>query len=210
MISLSYSSLNILHTCRHNWINKTMGIPQEEKPFFEKGKQLHRIIQDHVARIKVDKDLKHILIEFPIVEQVDFDPRCKFTFRWPYAGETYDFIGFIDGLDPENKRFLEIKSGVKMWSVGQFQKAIQRKIYALARPDFQEAYLITCLSDLTEWKTTPPKLFKVPLTDQDRKDATDWINAGIEILNSGDFMTDLVNGKCFDPYCYWGKNCQFK
>jgi len=191
-----------------------MCIPQEEKPFFEKGKALHRIIQDHVARIKVDNRLKHILIHFPIVEERDFDPRCKFSFKHEHAGETYDFIGFIDGLDPENKRFLEIKSGVSLWSIGKFQQAVQRKIYALARPDFQEAYLITCLSDESTWSTNLPKLFKVPLTDQDRKDATEWINKGIDILNEGNFLSDLqiIDGKptCTDPWCYWGSRCQWK
>lgn len=210
MISLSYSSLSILYNCPHNWLNKMSGIPQEKKVFFEKGKVLHRIIQDHVARIKTDNRLKHILINFPIVEQVDFDPRCKFSFKFEHGLETYEFIGYIDGLDPDNKRFLEIKSGVNFWSVGKFQQAVQRKIYALARPDFQEAYMITCLSDELVWATNPPKLFKLPLTDQDRVDATKWIDGGIDLLNKGDFTSDLVNGKCVDRYCYWGKNCQFK
>lgn len=183
-----------------------MGIKAEERPEWEQGKRIHRIVQDHVSRKIVDNRLKHILYKFPIVEEVDFDERCKFEFEF----NGYKIIGFLDGINLKNKRFLEIKSSDPVWSVGRFQKAIQRKIYALARPDLTNAVLITCSKRTANWHLHPAKIFKVPLTEQDRKEAREWITAGIKILESGNFKSDLVDGKCIDFRCYWGANCSFK
>lgn len=206
MIQLSYSSLNILHTCPHNWLNKQMGIPQPEKPEWAQGKKVHQIIQAHVSGKKQHKDLKHIKFRFPVVEEKDFDDRCRFEFDF---GKGF-VIGFMDGIDEKSKRFLEIKSADPQWSLGKFQKSMQRKLYAHARPEFTEAILITCSKNIDSWMRNPPKVYKVPLTEQDRKDAFEWILAGFEILESGNFTTDLVDGKCLDPRCWWGASCQFK
>jgi len=215
MIQLSYSTLNMIYQSSHNWLNKQMGIKPEERPEWEVGKKIHRIIQDHVSGKKLHLNLKHIKHTFPVVEEVDFDERCKFNFDCNFAGKDiknkYNIIGFIDGLDPENKRFLEIKSSDPLWSVGKFQNTMQRKVYALAKPEFTEAVLITCTKKIENWDRVPAKIFKVPLTDQDRKEARDWILGGIRIIESGEFTGGLdENGKCTNPWCYFGKNCQFK
>lgn len=184
-----------------------MGFKQPDNIYFREGKICHRIIQDHVARIKTHKSLKHILYQFPIVEIEDFDPRCKFEFEV----DSYTIIGYYDGLNWKNKRFLEIKSSSTLWTMGKFQKAIQRKIYALANPKkLDEACLITGSRKPADWKTQPPKFYKVPLTQQDRDEALTWIKEGIKIIKAGEFTSDLVDGKCVDPRCYWGENCQFK
>lgn len=182
-----------------------MNIPQPEKIEWEEGKICHRIIQDHVSRIKVDDRLKHILITFPVVETVDFDKNCYFEFP---MGD-YLIRGYYDGLDIENGRFLEIKSG-SSWSFSKYQKSFQRKLYALSNPNFKEAYLITCPRSPEEWNKNPPKTFKLPCTEEDRAEAKQWILDGIKILEAGDFKTDLVNGKCEDRYCFWGNQCLFK
>ena len=205
MIKLSFSSLDLLHNHPHCWLNKMLGIPQPSKPEWEEGKICHRIIQDHVARIKVDDRLKHILVTFPTVEVKDFDKNCYFEF--PMEG--YLIRGYYDGLDIENGRFLEIKSGTS-WSFGKYQKSFQRKLYALSNPAFKKAFLILCARFPEEWKQNLPKTFKLPCTDQDREEAKQWILDGIKILEAGDFKTDLVDGKCVDRYCYWGDNCSFK
>lgn len=213
MVKLSFSSLDILHNHPHCWLLKQMGIPQPENIYMKEGKTCHRLIQDHVARIKTDDRLKHILINFPIVERgiwdkekKMFDPDCWFEFP---VGD-YLIRGYYDGLDLENKRFLEIKSSSTLWSMVKFQESMQRKLYALAHPELEEAYLITCSRQPEDWVKELPKVYKCPLTPQDRLQAQEWINEGIKILEVGDFKSDLVEGKCLDPYCYWGKNCQFK
>ena len=87
---------------------------------------------------------------------------------------------------------------------------MQRKIYALGRKDLKEAILITCSKNPDNWKKAPPKVFKAPLTDQDKQDATEWIIKAIDLLEAGDFAGGLEDGKCTDPYCYFGCNCSFK
>lgn len=211
-MKLSYTSLNSLHN-GHEWLNKQMGIPVPDYPFLKAGKKAHRIIQDHVAGIKKDDRLSHIDIEFPIVEKVDFDPECKF--EMDLNGE-YKLRGYIDGLDPDNKRFLEIKTSSTPWSMGKFKRAMQRKVYALALREYEEAYIITGSKDPTEWEKNPPKLYSMKLTKEDRDDARDWIIKGIEILNSGDFTGGLdEDGRC--EGCFWNMpryghlaNCHFK
>lgn len=210
MVRLSFSSLSILYDCPHNWLNKQMEIPQEEQIYFKEGKICHRIIQDHVARIKTHNSLKHILHKFPIVERVDYDPRCKFEIE---VGGC-KIIGYYDGLNWPLRKYMEVKSSSTLWTLGKYQRSIQRKIYALGSPVLEEGILITCSRNPADWKNQPPKVLKVPLTKGDREQATEYILGGIEILKAGNFLSDLeiIDGKptCTDFRCYWGKNCRFK
>lgn len=213
MIRLSYTSLNNLHN-GHEWLNKQMGIPLPDYPFLREGKEAHRIIQDHVSGKKKDKRLKHIEIEFPIVEEKDFDERCKFSFNIESQTGKYEIIGFIDGLDKKNKRFLEIKTSGKAWSMKKFRDSTQRKLYALADPTFKDAYIITGNKDPEAWDKDPLKLYSVSVTADDRAYAIDWILKGIEILEEGDFSGGLKDGKCTG--CFWNMdrykdiaNCNF-
>jgi hypothetical protein len=106
---------------------------------------------------------------------------------------------------------LEIKVSNVPWSVIKFQQLFQRKIYALARPDFSETIGITAVRNPEQWKLDQPKVYKIPNTNKDRQEARDWILGGIKIIESGDFKGGLdENGKCTDPRCYYGVNCQFK
>ena len=212
MIRLSYTSLNNLHN-GHEWLNKQMGIPVPDYPFLTAGKDAHRIIQDHVSGKKKDKRLKHIEINFPIVEEVDFDERCKFVFKM----DGYEIMGFIDGLDKKNKRFLEIKTSSTPWSMSKFKNAMQRKLYSLALHDlgYKEAYLITGSKDPEEWESNPPKLYSLEITEKDRSDASQWILQGINILESGKFTGGLDN-EGFCEGCFWNMpryqqlaNCNF-
>jgi len=203
-----------------------MGLKPEERVWWSQGKKAHAIIQAHVSGKTTDPRLAHIKFTFPIVEERDFDKRCKFDFdvrgcltvhtpktledeKFLMRGE-YNLIGFYDGLDYKNNRFLEIKSSDPLWSVGKFQKAMQRKIYALADPLLSEAILITCSKNPDNWVKQPAKIFKVPLTDQDREEASDWITKAIELLEKGNFTGGLEDSVCTDPYCYFGCNCSFK
>ena len=88
---------------------------------------------------------------------------------------------------------------------------MQRKIYALAKPEYTETICITCSKNVEEWKNEKPKLFRVPTTQRDRDEAIKWILGGIEIIESGDYTGGLnKEGKCINPRCYYGVNCQFK
>jgi hypothetical protein len=212
MIRLSYTSLNNLLN-GHEWINKQMGIPVPDYPFLREGKEAHRIIQDHVSGKKKHELLSHISIEFPIVEQKDFDERCKFTIP---INEKYEVIGYVDGFNPEIGNLLEIKSSSTNWSMTKFRDSIQRKIYSLAFPEYEESYLITGSKDPEEWKNDPPKLYSIHLSPEDKKEALEWITEGIKVLESGKFDGGL-DSEGFCTGCFWNMprfqdiaNCHFK
>lgn len=210
MITLSYSTINncLQPENSHNWLNKQMGIQVPDNIYFQGGKRLHRLAQDHLSGKVPDERLKHINYTFPIVEEVDFDERCRFVVK---ITEEVNIHGFVDADDPENKRFGELKFSGKMWSLGQFHRSIQRKIYALAHPTYTEAIGITALLDDSKWNIEKPKAYKLPLTQKDRDEALAWIMKAVTLWKSGNFKGGLNDeGKCTDPRCYYGANCQFK
>lgn len=196
----------------HTWLNKQMGAKKPDQEYFRKGKEIHRIIQDHLAGIKLDDRCNFIDRAFEVVELEDFDPNCRFELPIKTIGDLeYCLYGFIDGkdklVDPET--ILEIKSGSTLWSIGQYVGSIQRKLYGLANPTVKENYLVTVHSDIDLWTRIKPKRFVVPVLPKDREDALLFVNKAIDIIESGDFTSDLVDGKC-TGFCSYGNNCLFK
>lgn len=211
MITLSFTSLSGLHEHPHYWLNKMMGAKMPEWDFFTKGKEGHRIIQDHVSGVKIDERLPGITYKFPLVETKDFDEKMNFRVK---INDKYEVQGFFDGLNEEEHRSLEIKTGTP-WTIGKFQKSYQRKIYSLMRPDIQEQMLISANCTPDKWIEDKPRIFTVSPTQTDRDEAMEWILEGIKILESGAFYSDLVKSSdgewhCTDFRCLYGKNCQFK
>jgi hypothetical protein len=159
--------------------------------------------------------LKHIETKFPVVEEKDFDERCRFSFNVTGKSGGYEIFGFVDGIDSKNKRLLEIKTSSTVWSIKKFKDDMQRKLYGLAFPDFIEQYLITCSKDPEKWKTEKPLIYSLKITEKDREDANDWMAKAISYLESGDFSRGLdENGKCTG--CFWNMdryqslaNCHF-
>ena len=211
MITLSFSTINncLQPHNSHCWINRVTGRKPEDKAIYQEGKLVHDIIQRHVSSKERHKDLEHLDLRFPIVEETERDPRCKFEVSGAFKG--YSVIGFVDGLDHKNKRFLEIKSSSSPWSLGKFQKSFQRKLYAWAFEEMEEAVLVTCQRDPALWSKEKPKVYTVPITKKDREDAVEFIWEGIDVINKGDFTGGLSeDGYCDDPWCYYGNECQFK
>lgn len=203
---LSYSTMRLLHECPHNYVNKISGIKQPSNKFFEEGKEAHLILQKHLSGVEIREDLKHLNFHFPIVEKVDFDPDTMFEV--PFFEHT--IFGYFDGLNKEKHQLLEIKTSSTLWSLNKFKDLVQRKIYGWAMPDLKEAILITSARDPQQWQYEPPKAIRVPFTQQDIDEAQEWILKSLQIIKDGDFYSDLVNGKCTDPRCYWGDACMFK
>jgi hypothetical protein len=209
-MNLSFSTMNLLHECPHNYLNKINKVPQPENPYFELGHQAHRIMQDHVSGVKENEYFNHIKKKFPVVEVVDFDPRCKFEVPF---GEHIIF-GFVDGLDkPMNENpteLLEGKFSSRPWGLGQYKDHPQRKIYGWAIRSLKYAFLITGKLRPEEWKTNRIKTARITFTQQDYDDAEKYINDALKIIREGTFTSDLLDGKCLDRRCYWGSNCMFK
>lgn len=201
----SYTTLNMLQTSSHGWLNKVMGIPQEDKVYFREGTEGHRIIQDHVSGRKVDPRLSYLDIHFPIVEKRDFDPDTKFSI----TVDGYQIIGFYDGLKP--KGWLEIKLSSTPWRISQYVKSPQRWIYAYADPRLEVATLVTGSRNPDDWATQHLQVMEIPATEKDREKGLEFIRKGIEVFESGDFTGGLDDdGFCNDHRCLWGKNCQFR
>ena len=206
MTHLSYSTINMILERPHTWLNKVAGLKGEDKTWFHEGTEAHRIIQAHVSGKKLDERLSGITFTFPVVEERDLDARCKFSF----VREGIEIIGFFDGLDEANNRFLEIKTSSNPWPISQYQDSYQRRLYALAKPKMTESILITCKRKPEQWVETPPKVYRLPLTQQDREEAEAWVAKAIAFVKAGNYTSDLVDGKCVDPRCPFGRSCMFK
>lgn len=188
-----------------------LGIPVPNYPFLREGRDGHRITQDHVAGIKKHKYLKDIKVKFPIVEEVDFDKRCKFSFEV----DGYEIIGFYDGREKDYSKTLEIKFSSTPWSMKRFKDDKQRKLYALSDKRIKEQYLITGYRDIEKWEDEPPKIYALTPSQGDRDEGLEWIRGGISILEKGDFTGGLdENNKCLG--CFWNMeyypelaNCNF-
>lgn len=242
-IQLSASSVKMIYDASHNWANKMMGFKPEDHDYYHQGNHAQDLMNEHLsgrtfnsnlADLKEKVDGKEMPLRFPILEERDFDPRCKFTF-WirsmsstqeslfskqlevghgftsPDIRGEYEIRGYVDGHDPVKGRILEVKSSSEMWTLGKFQGLMQRKVYALGFPSYKEYIGLTCLRDPLKWEVLKPKAYRLQLTQEDRHEAFEWILGAIKIIESGDWNGGLdENGKCTNPRCYYGVNCQFK
>lgn len=209
-MKLSFSTMRLLHDCPHNYINKITGIKQPESIYLIEGKAAHRIMQEHVSGRKLHPDFAHINFKFPIVEEKDFDERL--SFEVPY--KEYIIRGFVDGLDkliPEKPEdLLEGKFSGSPWSNKKYKDDPQRKIYAWAIRSIKKCHLITGKRKPEEWRSNRIKTTSIEVVEKDYADAEKYMDEAIEVLETGDFKSDLVDGFCRDPRCYWGDRCLFK
>lgn len=201
MINLSFTTMNALIHEPHTWLNKQMGLKTYQSDFMKDGKIAHKIIQDHVSGIQ-ENALLNNLPAFPVVESEDFDPRCKVVF--PIDGN-YSFHGYVDGLNPETGEMLEVKSGRK-WSVGDFQKLPQWKLYMLALPEFKKIWLVNVPRTLEMWNTDNIRVFNKVVTSNDLDDARRFIKNAIHVIENID-QYELRPAKK-SGYCYY-ENCSY-
>lgn len=178
MILLSYTTLNELILEPHTWLCKQMGLPRWTTDAMNEGKEAHKAIQGHVSGKLLDPRLKDLTVKFPIVEERDQDPRTHFLIK---IDDEYSVHGYLDGIDPENKRFLEIKSSSTPWGIAKFYNLVQWKIYALSG-DYQEAVFVTCTRDVRKVAK-----YSTPILPKHRDEAIAFIKKGIAIIESGDF-----------------------
>jgi hypothetical protein len=179
MIKLSYSTMNSLILSPHTYFNKLRGLKTYSIPAFEAGKKCHGIIQRHVSGAELHPLLENLPI-FSMVETVDFDPKMKFEFPF---NDKYVIHGFIDGLNPDTKEMLEIKTG-KQWSAADFAKLIQWKIYCMAKPEYQKIWLINTPSDPEQWNRSTTKVFNTLTTPKDILNAKEFIEHAIFVIEN--------------------------
>jgi len=211
MFEVSYSSLAQVIKCPKSWLCKINGYETHDFKWFKEGKDIHAIIQEHVSGTKEHSFLTQCGItkdyHFPMVEEKDFDEKMKFTFEVVADGVPFLMRGYLDGLNPEIKRGLEIKSGSALWSLGDFIKSPQRRIYALAL-DLKDMLLITVKRDMNLWETDPKRSLKkylVPTTELDKKSAMEFIKLGCHIILKSEYKAP-ENRNCFN--CIYKGSCE--
>lgn len=204
MINLSFSTIDNLYKASHTWTNKINGCKTPDRPYYQKGKEIHTLLQNHflgISQLEIPQ-LKDLTFE--IVEREDFDTACYVTYP---INEKYQVHGYIDGLSISNNSTLEIKSGASYWSLPKYKNSMQRKTYSLCLPEVKKNTLITVLSNIDSWNNYPPKVFTLEATEKDRQDALKWFLGAIEIIESGDLEGGLLDGYCTG--CNYAENCLF-
>jgi hypothetical protein len=196
---LSTSTLNAFLDCPRSYLNKQMMLPKIEFEYFKYGKEGHEVIQKHISG-KPDllhPELKDKLagMNFPIVEEKDFDERLKF--RMQFGPD--EFIGFLDARNDDDKIYSDIKISTTLWTLKKFMDLMQRKVYQLAYPGYSFVG-ITATPDLKE-----VSIFRVPNRPQDAEKARAWIEAGIKAINESKFEANL-NANCYR--CVYRDSCE--
>ena len=192
--NLSYTTLTDVINEPHTWLCKQMGLAKLTTRQMGEGKAAHRIIQNHVAGIEYDERLKNLKCKFDIVERHDQDEATHFVVK---VNDDYNIHGYLDGIDTITPSFLEIKTSSSPWSMGQFARLIQWRIYALSNLKYSVAWFITCTRDLKR-----VAVYKQAVTDADRVAALAWIQKGIDIIDSGDFTYNGIGHSRACPYVH--------
>lgn len=200
-IWLSFSTIKMLHNESHCWINKQMGIQVPDNEYFKSGRDIEKIVCDHLSGKKYDDRLLDIKYKFPIVQEVKFDPRCQFKFD---IDDKYAMIGYVDARNPANLTVGEIKTRKGLWGLSEWKNSLQRKIYGIGFEKYKTFYLLTF--DKTD--ISNHKVYPLEPTPDDRREAMEWIHEGIDIIKSGKYDGGLVDNKC-DGFCLYGKSCSF-
>jgi CRISPR/Cas system-associated exonuclease Cas4 (RecB family) len=193
-ISLSFSTLNDLYICPHSYANKALGIEKPVNEYMLAGKAAHEIIEDHLIGKKLDSRLAALKWR---LQRKEWHSTIVYN-------EKYNLHGFTDAIAFNSKLFCEIKTSTNPWSQGQFNDLMQWRVYALMT-GFRKVLFITCRADLSGLRT-----YYWTISEKDVEKAKAWIDGGIEIIEKGDFLSDLVNNKCVNYNCPYGINCHWK
>jgi hypothetical protein len=178
MIELSYTTMNALIHEPHTFICKyKLDLEQFTTPYLEEGGRLHRIVQDHVSGRAEHPALAH-LPYFPHVEQGEFDRMLEV--RLP-INDQFSFHGYVDGMNPQTKQFLEIKTG-SAWSKQRFLDLVQWKLYASALPDYTEVVFVNCSRPEQYWTKSSVRVYRHTITEVDRAAARRFIARAIDII----------------------------
>jgi hypothetical protein len=197
MIQLSYTTLNALIHEPHTFICRyQLNLPKFTTLFLERGKDLHRIVQDHVSGRKEHPALAH-LPYFPHVEQTEYDRMMEVRFP---INEEYSFHGFLDGMNPQTRQFLEIKTG-SHWSKDRFLRLVQWKLYAVARPAYTDVVFVNCPASERAWTPRSIAVYTHRITERDKAEAQAFIDHALDVIAHLDQQKLYVNGR--SKYCFY-------
>lgn len=202
MTKLSFSTLNALHNAPHTWLCKVMELPTYTTTFFEQGKQVHKIIQNHCLGVEKHPLCSH-LPEFERVEKSDFDEDMHITKK--YSG--YLIHGYVDMISDKRKQFADIKSGSTPWGVKKMATHPQFWMYSwmLGYNDF---LLINAPKEVDIWNESNITTMDMTFTSKHHDKAKDFIDQGIHIIkNIKEYVAkeDFQKSRryCFYQGCEW-------
>lgn len=197
MQKLSYSTMAELMRCPHAYVNKQMGLERFEHAYYDEGRAVHRVIQEHVSGTRLNPLLEHLPL-FDTVETEDFDPKTYFEF------EHNGFIvhGYLDGYDSERHELLEIKSSSQPWTLSKFADLVQWRIYALAKVQAKKAWFVSVPRDMQLWNVHTIKIYNSPISFQDKQKAVEFIDLAIDrVKNIKDAIAAETTQKCSFKQC---------
>jgi len=210
-VRLSYSTIKDLYEMPHTWINKQMGLKTKELPVFEEGKQVQKIIVNHILGKEINDKIKKReesdktfrLPKFEVMEEEDFDPRLKFEYDFD---DNYYIIGWPDAIDKKHKLIGDVKAYNQGFKASMLRDSMQWRVYSLAHEWAKEVIYISASREFNNprWAESI-KVLSVEIKDIDRAKAVAWIRGAIKIIESGDFKLEKNDNykKCLYIGCIY-------
>jgi len=197
---LSYSLINSIISCPHTYLNRLLGMKQITSSNMAKGIAAHDRIKNHLTGQAPHEKLTK-LPDFPIVERESFDPQIKII---KDLGK-YEVVGYVDFRTDDWKKVGDAKSG-KKWSVGDFQRLMQWRVYSYLKPEIEKFYLVNVPFDQNAWNDTNVLIFNTDVTQSDRDKGKDFIDKGIYVIEH--IKDQELKYEGHHPAC-WYADCSF-
>jgi hypothetical protein len=151
-----------------------MGLKQIEREYFKFGKEMHRVVQDHLSYKKpLNVDTLRGLGKWE-VEECEKDPNMEVEFKI----DRYTFNGYVDAKQVENKQFLDIKSGAS-WSPLKMYKSHQFSLYSYGL-GFSKFKLIHVPKVGVKYAT----VHNCTYTREHHDRSLEWVRDGIKIIQN--------------------------
>ena len=197
-IRLSYSTVSSYFEMPHTWINKTNGLDTKDLPIFAEGKEVHRVIVNHLKgteintkiaeREKEEPDFK--MQRFAVYEEKDFDPRTKIEFD---INDDYYVVGWVDQMDEKAGKIGDIKAYNKGFSASMLRDSFQWKTYAIPLTWLKRVFYTSASRDMDDprWAYTI-KTTEVEVKEIHREQAKAWFRKFIASIESNEYLEDCV------------------
>lgn len=193
--------LNEIINCPHIYLNRVNKLPKHTSENMKKGSLTHDYLNDHFTG-KNPNILLRNAPALPIVERESFDKQIEIRISY---SDKYDLVCFVDARNEDWSIVADFKSG-KKWTLGDFARLDQWRVYCFANPAIKYFYLINVPFDPKDWNQDTVKIYNTDVTDQDRQKGKDFIEKGIKIIeNIGD---QELKYEGHHPFC-WYPTCTF-
>lgn len=158
-----------------------MGLKTFQTDAMAGGDRAHKIIQRHVSGEERHPALENKnLPTFALVEREKWDDQMRVKFD---INDKYYFTGFLDGDDPGRHELAEFKFG-KKWSMGEFARLVQWKLYAIGRPDHKKIWFVNAPREIEAWNDDSIRVFNMDITDEHRAEGHEFIKKALSVIEN--------------------------